>query len=82
MGNRLNDVLAHHFRVDEQLLRGGREEPSLRFRTGSLIPIARYNVNASAGHGALHDDERMETPLAFDAAWTGRLERPQDQLIG
>lgn len=66
-------TLALHFGVDEQLLRGGGEEPNPRLREGSLIPIARYNVNASAGHGAVQDHERMETPAAFDGSWLRQL---------
>ena len=76
-------TLARHLGVDEQLLRGGWEAPNPRLRTGSLIPIARYNVNASAGHGALQDHEQMETPIAFDGAWLRKLcdARPEDLSI-
>ena len=76
-------TLARHFGVAEQLLRGEGEEPSPQTHAGPLIPIARYNVNASAGHGALQDHERMEAPVAFDAAWLRQLcnARPEDLSI-
>jgi hypothetical protein len=66
-------TLARYFGVDEQLLRGGGLVSDTAGRARSLIPIARYNVNASAGHGALQDHEQMETPVAFDGVWLRQL---------
>lgn len=42
-------------------------------KAGGLRPIPRFALGASAGPGALHDDERPVAHIAFDPAWLRRL---------
>ena len=76
-------TLARYFGVDEQVLRGDGVLPEPRPSTGSLVPIVRFAVNASAVHGALQGDEASCPPVAFDSAWLKRLcsARPDDLSI-
>ncbi|MBW3634618.1 MAG: S24 family peptidase [Chloroflexi bacterium] len=76
-------TLARHFGINEQVLRGDRAVPEPRPSAGSLVPIVRFAVNASAGHGALQGEEARCPPIAFDSTWLKRLcsARPDDLSI-
>jgi phage repressor protein C with HTH and peptisase S24 domain len=72
--------LARYFDVEESLL-GGPFAP-LR-GAGELIAIPRFDLGASAGHGAFIDGERSIACLGFDEAFLKRLSnaRPSDLSI-
>ena len=62
--------LARYFQVEESLLGGiGSSDPT----QARLVPVQRYEVQASAGHGSNIDDGRALAPMAFDQAWLKRL---------
>ena len=73
-------TLARYFNVDEQLLGG---PVSVKSAAGELIPIARYSVGASAGHGAHNEAEMSVAQLGFNKAWLDQLSRakPEDLSI-
>jgi Peptidase S24-like len=62
-------LLARYFGVDEVLLGG----PEVQLR--GLLPVPRLDVGASAGAGAVADDERAESHIAFDPAWLRQVAR-------
>jgi hypothetical protein len=62
-------LLARYFGVGEEVL-GGPEAPG---RGDGLVRVARLDVGASAGAGALGADERARGHIAFDPAWLRRL---------
>lgn len=70
--------LARFFGVGEELLGGpnGTEMPP-------LVPVARLDVRAAAGDGALEGDERGQAHIAFDPLWLKRVARgrPEDLSI-
>ena len=76
-------TLARYFGVDEQLLRGEDGAPEPPSAAAALVPIARFSVNASAGHGALQEGEGRGATLGFDPAWLKRLcgAKPEDLSI-
>ncbi len=75
-------TLARYFGVDEQLL-GGAAPSGLELSSGSLIPIERYSVAASAGPGAIIGSERPVLQLGFSKAWLDQLShsKPEDLSI-
>lgn len=66
-------TLARYFKVDENLLGGGRAPTPVA--ADQLIPISRYAVFASAGPGAITDQERPVAQLGFSKDWLERLTR-------
>ena len=62
-------TLARYFDVPESLL-GGPEEDSA---TAAMVPVGRSSVRASAGPGAIPDDERTRAYFAFDERWLRKL---------
>jgi phage repressor protein C with HTH and peptisase S24 domain len=71
-------VLAEYFDVSEEAL-GGPPSPS----TGGkgLVRVARLDIGASAGPGALAGEERAISHMGFDEKWLRRLSRgPASQL--
>jgi hypothetical protein len=73
-------TLARYFNVDEHLLGGPL---SVKSGAGELIPIARYSIGASAGHGAHNEAEMPVAQLGFSKAWLDQLSRakPEDLSI-
>jgi phage repressor protein C with HTH and peptisase S24 domain len=70
-------MLAQHFGISERLL-GGPDDSQLRKvvarpelvqRAEDYVLIPRLDVGASAGSGALPDDESPLTALAFQSTW-------------
>ena len=47
--------------------------PPMVSKTGGLRAIPRFALGASAGPGALHDDERPVAHIGFDPDWLRRL---------
>lgn len=72
--------LARYFDVDESLLGGPPAQP---LPAEGLIAIPRYDVRASAGHGAFTEGERPITHLGFDQRFLNQLcnARPSDLSI-
>lgn len=66
-------LLAEFFGVDEVLL-GAPDEG------GGLVPVARLDVRAAAGAGAIEASERPIAHIAFDPVWLRRVARgrPED----
>lgn len=64
-------MLARYFGVRDSLL-GGPEEETYP-TSGGLIAIGQSRVRASAGPGAIPDDERTRAYFAFDERWLRRL---------
>jgi hypothetical protein len=62
-------VLAEYFGIDESRL-GGRVELS---GGSDLVSVARLDVGASAGPGALGDEEKALGRIGFDRQWLRRL---------
>jgi hypothetical protein len=62
-------TLASYFGVSESVL-GGRAEEA---RRPALATLARLDVGASAGPGALVEDERAVAHMAFDEGWLRRM---------
>lgn len=62
-------LLARYFGVEEEVLGGRPAEPA----DSGLVRVARLDVGASAGPGALTDDERGRGHIAFDPAWLRRV---------
>ena len=71
-------LLAEFFGVDEALLGapGGGERPIDR-----LVPVARLDVRAAAGAGALEASERPIAHIAFDPAWLRRVARGRPEQL-
>ena len=70
-------LLARYFGVPEEVL-GGRPEPEPSH--GALIRVPRLEVGASAGAGALPDEERARGHIAFDPAWLRRVAANPNRL--
>ena len=71
-------ALARHFRVDEALLGGpsmpvARPAVARRGRSGELVIVPRLALHASAGPGALDEDERPAGQLGFDPRFLREL---------
>jgi len=64
-------TLARYFAVPESMLGGPEVDPGLE--TGSLVPVMRSAVRASAGPGAVGEDSSARPYFAFDAAWLRAL---------
>jgi hypothetical protein len=62
-------LLASYFGLDEALLGG----PPAAEREADLIGVARLDVGASAGSGAVGDQERALGRIGFDRQWLRRL---------
>lgn len=62
--------LARYFGISESML-GGPADADLPF--GSLIPVLRSPVHASAGPGALPSDEQGKPYFAFEPRWLKKL---------
>lgn len=60
-------TLARYFQVPESMLGGMPEDERAAF--GELVPVTRVPVQASAGPGALPDEESTRPYLAFDPTW-------------
>jgi len=69
-------LLARYFGVEESVLGGLAAGPGR-----GLAPVARLDVDASAGAGAFDGDESREGHIAFDPVWLRRIARgAPDQL--
>lgn len=64
-------MLAKYFQIPESMLGGLPEDLSAEF--GELIPVARVSVRASAGPGAMPNEESARPYFAFDPAWLRSL---------
>ena len=64
-------TLARYFAVPDSMLGGPASDPGLE--TGSLIPVTRSAVRASAGPGTFDDDRSARPYFAFDSAWLRAL---------
>jgi phage repressor protein C with HTH and peptisase S24 domain len=62
-------LLARYFGIDESRLGG----PADAGGEDGLVSVERLDVGASAGAGALPEDERALGRIAFDAQWLRRL---------
>jgi phage repressor protein C with HTH and peptisase S24 domain len=60
-------TLARYFQIPESMLGGLPEDPAAEF--GKLVPVARVPVRASAGPGAIPDEESPRPYFAFDPIW-------------
>jgi hypothetical protein len=69
-------TLASFFGVDEQVLGG----PPAPMRDG-LIEIPVLNVDASAGFGAIAENETAHTRFGFDERWLARLTRAKSASL-
>ncbi len=79
LGERERRTLARYFKVPESLLGGLPDDAGAEF--GELVPVFRTAVRASAGPGALADDERLRPYFAFEPGWLRSLTRsPASQL--
>lgn len=65
-------LLARFFGVAEETL-GGPEPAASASGAGALVRVARLEVGASAGPGAIAGDERARGHIAFDPAWLRRM---------
>jgi hypothetical protein len=59
-------LLARYFGVEEELLGGPPAQPGAH---AGLVTVPRLAVEASAGPGALNDDERAGAHFGFDPKW-------------
>ena len=78
-------TLARYFRIDEALLGGPASAPPLppagrKSRKGEMVRVPRLAVGASAGSGALGDDERRAGHIAFDPTYVRTLGSAPDML--
>jgi len=64
-------TLARYFAVPEAILGGMASDP--RLETGSLVPVQRSAVRASAGPGTTGDDHAARPYFAFNSAWLRAL---------
>jgi phage repressor protein C with HTH and peptisase S24 domain len=63
-------TLARYFQVDEQVLGG---PPSTGETTDKLVRVARLDVGASAGPGALPGEEASVGYMAFEERWVRQV---------
>ena len=73
-------LLARYFGVPEAMLGGPEEETAAERRREAPVRVPQYDLGASAGPGALAEDERARSHLAFDAKWLRRLAGDPKQL--
>jgi phage repressor protein C with HTH and peptisase S24 domain len=73
-------LLARYFGVAEAMLGGPEERPAAERRREAPVTVPQYDLGASAGPGALPEDERARSHLAFDAKWLRRLAGDPKQL--
>jgi phage repressor protein C with HTH and peptisase S24 domain len=73
--------LARYYGVDEAMLGAPAQSatPPSGLRTG-FVPIPRYDVGASAGPGALAEDEQQQGSIGFDARWLRSIGRDPARL--
>ncbi len=64
-------TLARYFAIPDSLLGGPAVDPSLE--TGALVAVRRSAVRASAGAGAVAEDQSVRPHFAFDPAWLRAL---------
>ena len=64
-------TLARYFAIPDSMLGGPVVDPA--FETGGLVAIRRSAVRASAGAGAIVDDQLARPHLAFDPGWLRAL---------
>ena len=64
-------TLARYFQIPESMLGGLPEDSAAEF--GEMVPVSRVPVRASAGPGAIADDERARPYFAFDPRWLKAL---------
>ena len=62
-------LLARYFGVREEVIGGPAASPE----PGDLVRVARLEVGASAGPGALPGEEQAHGHIAFDPAWLRRF---------
>jgi len=60
-------TLARYFQIPESMLGGMPDDD--RAALGELVPVTRSPARASAGPGAIPDDETTRPCLAFDPRW-------------
>ena len=77
LGEEDRRLLARYFGVPEETL-GGPPPPD--GRSARLVRVARLAVDASAGPGALPQDERGSGHIAFDPAWLRRVAADPSRL--
>jgi phage repressor protein C with HTH and peptisase S24 domain len=63
-------LLARYFGVEESVLGGPAPEPG-----AAMQAVPWLDVEAAAGDGALGNDERRRTHIAFDPAWLRQVAR-------
>jgi hypothetical protein len=75
-------TLARYFGIDESLLGGRGSSPPAPSAEG-LIPIPRFDIDASAGPGSFDGNEVPVAHLGFDKGWLKQLCRgkPEDLSI-
>lgn len=72
-------ILAEYFAVDERMLGAPAENVSRKNPAGDwlagrdMVAVRQFAVNASAGPGALADDEQELSQIAFPARWLRKL---------
>ena len=71
-------LLARYFGVPEALLGGAEEAPGAA--ADARVTVPQFDLGASAGPGALPEDEQARSHLAFDAKWLRRLAGDPRQL--
>jgi phage repressor protein C with HTH and peptisase S24 domain len=64
-------TLARYFQIPEAMLGGLPDDYDAKF--GELVPVTRVAVRASAGPGAIPDEERMRPYFAFESRWLKAL---------
>jgi phage repressor protein C with HTH and peptisase S24 domain len=64
-------ALALYFEIPETMLGGLPDDPAAQF--GALVPVSRVAVRASAGAGAMPQEETARPYFAFDPAWLKSL---------
>ncbi len=79
-------LLARYFSVDEAVLGGpvsqDRVKPLGRKQAGGIVLIPRLSIGASAGPGALVQDELAQAQIGFEADWLRKFgSNPSDLSI-
>jgi phage repressor protein C with HTH and peptisase S24 domain len=64
-------TLARYFQIPESMLGGMPSDHAAEY--GALVPVARVAVRASAGPGAIPDDESTHPYFAFEPRWLRAL---------
>jgi phage repressor protein C with HTH and peptisase S24 domain len=71
LGERERRTLARYFHISESMLGGLPQDSEAEY--GELVPVARVQVRASAGPGAIPGDESARPYFAFDPRWLKAL---------